>query len=88
MLRGALHELIGAAYRGDPSRLSREFVDRFGSDLCGEIVGRLFEDIDAYFEFVETGGCQDVVDFVSGWVEEWFDGEPPPAKFTVPPNGV
>jgi hypothetical protein len=69
-LRGAVQELTGAAFRGDPTRLRRAFVNRFGNDSCVGIVGRRFKDISDHSIFVGDGGCRDVIDFVSGWVGE------------------
>jgi hypothetical protein len=68
-LRGGLQELTGSAYRGEPSRLRLAFIDEFGSELCLDIVGRLFRDGDDHSEYIADGGCRDVIHFVVRRVE-------------------
>jgi hypothetical protein len=68
-LRGGFHELAGAAYRGESTRLRVAFTEEFGSDLCIDIVGRRFADGDDHSDYVAGGGCREVVDFVVGRIE-------------------
>lgn len=64
-IRGALEELTGSNYRGAATRLRRDFVQQFGSELCADIIGRRFQDIDDYSIFIEQGRCDKVIKFVA-----------------------
>jgi len=66
-LRGSLEELVGAEYRGAATQLRLEFVRRFGSELCVDIIGRNFHDAADHSTFVERGGCELVTKFVADW---------------------
>ncbi|MCP4898135.1 MAG: C_GCAxxG_C_C family protein [bacterium] len=67
---GSLHELGFARFRKRPARLLQEFKLRFGSDLCSEIIGRLFTSPDDHASFIAEGGCREVITFVEGRVSE------------------
>jgi len=67
-LQAAFQELLGTQYRGAATRLQTAFRERFGSDLCLDIVGRSFRNIQEHSEFIEQGGCQEVMDFVVNFV--------------------
>lgn len=67
-IRGSFQELVGSSYRGSPNQLRLAFVDRFGSELCIQILNRQFQDIVDHSTFVEQGGCQEVIEFVAKWV--------------------
>lgn len=67
---GRLHELGLASYRRRPARLLEGFRREFGSELCREIVGRLFADPDDHGSFISEGGCRQVVGFVEREVSQ------------------
>ncbi len=67
-VKGSLQELTGAGFRGPATELRLAFINRFDSELCSQITGRRFHDIEGYSAFIEQGGCQDVVEFVADWV--------------------
>ena len=67
-IRGSLEELAGTRYRGPTTRLRLAFLDRFGSDLCGQIIHRHFKDIEDHSIFIKSGGCQEVIEFIANWV--------------------
>lgn len=67
-IRGSLEELVGTRYRGAATLLRLAFIDRFGSDLCNQIIGRHFKDIEDHSIFIKSGGCQEVIDFIANWV--------------------
>ena len=61
---GRLHELGLASFRRRPARLLEDFRREFGSELCGEIVGRLFTSPEDHGSFINDGGCRQVIAFV------------------------
>jgi len=67
---GTLHELGLARFRKQPARLLEQFKREFGSDLCSEIVGRLFTSPNDHASFIAEGGCREVIGFVEGRVSE------------------
>jgi hypothetical protein len=69
-LRGSIEEMFGIRYRGPATMLRRSIEERFGSVLCAEIVGRRFEDVVDHAEFVDGGGCQEVIAAVGDWIGE------------------
>lgn len=69
-IRGAMQELMGHGRRDPGTRLQLAFKDQFGSELCNQIVQRQFQSIEDISAFIEEGGCQDVIDFTSQWVEQ------------------
>jgi hypothetical protein len=68
-IQGSLHELSGARFRGPATQLRLAFVGRFDSELCIQITQQQFQDIENHSAFIEQGGCQEVIEFVSDWVE-------------------
>lgn len=70
--RGAREELSGYGPKDPGTQLRLAFIDRFGSELCNPIVERQFDSIEDYTTYIEGGGCHDVVDFTSEWVEEFL----------------
>lgn len=74
-LRGGLHELTGSSYDGEPTKVRLAFIDRFGSDLCLDIVGRRFTNGDDHSDFMTDDGCREVVNFVVQQVEESLSAE-------------
>lgn len=75
-VHSALQELTGANYRGPATRLRHTFIDRFGSDLCIQIACRRFQDIADHSTFVEQGGCQEIIEFVTLWVSQYSSSKP------------
>jgi len=67
-IRATLEELVGSNYRGAVTRLRGDFIRRFGSELCIDIIGRRFQDAEDHAMFVEQGGCENVTKFVADWV--------------------
>lgn len=67
-IRGSLHELAGTRYKGAATRLRLSFIERFGSDLCNQIIRRHFKDIEDHSIFIKDGGCQEVIDFIANWI--------------------
>lgn len=67
-LLGRLHELGLASFRRRPARLLEHFQRQHGSDLCSEIVGRLFTTPEDHASFIADGGCREVIDFVEDQV--------------------
>lgn len=67
-IQGSLHELVGARYRGSATQLRIEFIDCFGSELCTQITRRKFQDMEDHSAFIKQGGCNDVIGFVTNWV--------------------
>jgi len=65
---GSMHELAGTRYKGSTTRLRKAFIDRFGSDLCSQIIYRHFKDIEDHSIFINNGECQTVIDFIAKWV--------------------
>ena len=65
---GTLHEFGFTRFRKRPTRLLEEFKHEFGSDLCSEIVGRLFTNANDHASFIAEGGCREVIDFIESRV--------------------
>jgi Putative redox-active protein (C_GCAxxG_C_C) len=61
---GRLHELGLASFRRRPARLLQAFRRELGSELCREIVGRLFTSPEDHSSFITEGGCREVIGFV------------------------
>jgi C_GCAxxG_C_C family probable redox protein len=79
-IKGSLEELVGTRYRGSATLLRLAFIDRFGSDLCGQIIGRNFKDMEDHSIFIKSGGCQELIDFIVKWINnkdarEWSTAE-------------
>ena len=68
-MRGSMHELAGASYRGPVTQLRLTFIERYDSELCLQITERQFQDIEDHSDFIEQGGCREVIKFVADWVE-------------------
>lgn len=71
-MRGSLEELAGTRYRGAATRLRTEFVDRYGSELCVQIAQRGFQVAEGHSAFIQQGGCHEVIEFVTHWVEDRY----------------
>jgi hypothetical protein len=67
-LKGSFYELVGAGYRGSATQLRLKFIDSFGSELCSQITQRKFSDMEEYSTFIKHGGCKEVIEFVTAWV--------------------
>jgi hypothetical protein len=67
-IRGSFQELAGTRFRGSATHLRLAFIDRFGSDLCSQIIRRHFKDIEDHTIFIKSGGCQEIIDFIANWV--------------------
>lgn len=61
VFRAAVQELnlVDGGLRKLPSRLLHDFKVQFGSELCKDIVGRKFNDVDDHTQFIADGGCQE-----------------------------
>lgn len=68
--RGSFEELIGNNYRGSLTSIRLEFTEHFGSVLCLDILDRRFKNVEDHASFVDQGGCENVINFVSNWVAE------------------
>lgn len=69
-IRGLVEELTGSNYRGAATRLRRDFIRQFGSDLCVDIIEQRFRDVEDHSMFMEQDGCEKVTKFVADWVVE------------------
>lgn len=67
-LRGSIQELLGTAYRGAATDLRSSLEAGLGSCLCEEIIGRRFASVADHSEFIELGGCREVITSVADWV--------------------
>jgi hypothetical protein len=69
MLRSVLQEVtgIGAGYRKPSERLLQSFQDRYGALTCAEITGRRFESLQDHAEFLESGGCGELLEALADW---------------------
>jgi len=68
--RGSVEELIGKNYRGALTSFRLKFTEHFGSVLCIDIIDRHFKNVEDHASFVDQGGCENVINFVSKWVSE------------------
>jgi hypothetical protein len=68
--RGSVEELTGKNYRGTLTNFWLKFTEHFGSVLCIDIIDRHFENVEDHASFVDQGGCENVINFVSKWVSE------------------
>ncbi|MBW8009621.1 MAG: hypothetical protein FVQ83_00070 [Chloroflexi bacterium] len=71
-IRGALQEISGHGRKDSGTQLRLAFKGQFGSELCNQIIQREFQSIVDHSEFIEQGGCKDVIDFTAEWVEQYL----------------
>ncbi len=67
-IRGSIEEVFGTNYKGNLTQFRLDFVRKFGSELCSDIVGRHFKDSRDHSEFLKKGGCNNLINFVNDWV--------------------
>lgn len=67
-IRGMFEELFGTNYKGYLTQFRHEFVQKFGSELCIDIAGHLFQNARDHSKFLEKGGCNNIINFITDWV--------------------
>jgi hypothetical protein len=55
---------LGKGFARQPSRLQDDFVSRFHTILCREIVGGRFASPDDHSAYLADGGCKELIEFV------------------------